>query len=49
MATLSTAALTYCGSPDAIIRAGLHAVMHDITALLAMAQRSPELNPCQYI
>jgi hypothetical protein len=24
---------------------GLQAVMHDITALLAMARRQPELNP----
>ncbi|MFQ6539801.1 MULTISPECIES: hypothetical protein [Aphanothece] len=28
------------------IRAGMQAVMHDITALLAMAQHQPLLNPC---
>ena len=44
MAALRTAAmnllrLTGFGS----IREGLQAVMHDITALLAMAQRQPEL------
>ena len=27
------------------IRAGMQAVMHDITALLAMARRQPELEP----
>jgi hypothetical protein len=27
------------------IRTGLQAVMHDITALLAVARRQPELNP----
>jgi hypothetical protein len=46
MAALRTAAmnllrLTGFGS----IREGLQAVMHDITALLAMAQRHPETNP----
>ena len=28
------------------IRAGMQAVMHDIKALLAMAQRQPQPNPC---
>ena len=46
MAALRTAAmnllrLTGFGS----IREGLQAVMHDITALLAMARRQPETNP----
>jgi hypothetical protein len=28
------------------IRSGLQAVMHDITALLAMARRKPQSSPC---
>ena len=28
------------------IRAGLQTVMHDITTLLAMAQRQPKPKPC---
>jgi predicted transposase YbfD/YdcC len=47
MATLRTAAmnlLRLAGFQS--IRAGLQAVMHDITALLAMARRQPETNPC---
>jgi hypothetical protein len=46
MATLRTAAMNLlrlggCRS----IRAGMQAMMHDITALLAMATRQPSPNP----
>lgn len=46
LATLRTAALNLLrlAGFDSI-REGLHAVMHDITALLAMAMRQPQLNP----
>ncbi|MGL6133098.1 MAG: ISAs1 family transposase [Prochlorococcaceae cyanobacterium] len=47
MATLRTAAmnlLRLAGFQS--IRAGMQAVMHNITALLAMARRRPEPNPC---
>ena len=46
LATLRTAALNLLrlAGFDSI-RESLHAVMHDITALLAMARRQPELNP----
>jgi predicted transposase YbfD/YdcC len=46
LATLRTAALNLLrlAGFDSI-REGLHAVMHDITALLAMATRQPQLNP----
>jgi hypothetical protein len=46
MATLRTAAMTllrFAGFES--IRAGMQAVMHDITALLAMATRQPEPRP----
>ena len=44
MATLRTAALNLLRLAGFnSIRAGLQAVMHDITALLAMARRRPEL------
>ncbi len=46
MATLHTAAmnlLRLAGFES--IRAGMQAVMYDITALLAMAMRQPEPNP----
>jgi hypothetical protein len=48
MATLRTAALTLLRLAGfQSIRAGMQAVMHDITALLAMAMRKPaEPNPC---
>ncbi len=43
MATLRTAALNLlCLAGFRWIRAGLLAVMHDITALLTMARRRPE-------
>ena len=48
MATLRTAALNLlrlCGFQS--FRAGVYAVMHDITALLAMARRQPEINHCR--
>ena len=46
MATLRTAALNLLRLAGfSSIREGLQAVMHDITALLAMARRQPELNP----
>ncbi|WP_411871809.1 hypothetical protein [Vulcanococcus limneticus] len=47
MATLRTAApnLLRLGGFRSI-RAGIQAVMHDITTLLAMAMRQPEPNPC---
>lgn len=48
MATLRTAAalnlLLLAGFQS--IRAGMKAVMHDITVLLAMEMRQPESNPC---
>jgi hypothetical protein len=46
MGTLRTAAmnlLRLAGFQS--IRAGMQAVMHDIKALLAMAQRQPQPNP----
>jgi len=47
MATLRTAALNLLRLAGfQSIRAGMQAVMHDITALLAMAMRQPEHNPC---
>ena len=47
MATLRTAALTLLRLAGfQLIRAGMQAVMHDITALLAMAMRQPKPNPC---
>ncbi len=46
MATLRTAALNLLRLAGfQSIRAGLQAVMHDITALLAMARRQPASNP----
>ena len=46
MATLRTAALNLLRlSGFQSIRAGMHAVMHDITALLAMAMRQPSPGP----
>ena len=47
MAMLRTAALNllrFAGFRS--IRAGMHAVMHDITALLALARRQPQPDPC---
>jgi predicted transposase YbfD/YdcC len=47
MATLRSAALNLLRLAGfQSIRAGLQAVMHDITALLAMARRRPESDPC---
>jgi predicted transposase YbfD/YdcC len=47
MATLRTAALNLLRLAGfQSIRAGLQAVMHDITALLAMARRRPVSDPC---
>jgi hypothetical protein len=47
MATLRTAALNLLGLAWCrSIRAGMQAVMHDITSLLAMAQQRPKPNPC---
>ena len=47
MATLRTAALNLLRLAGfQSIRAGMQAVMHDITALLAMAMRQPKPNPC---
>ncbi len=47
MATLRTAALNLLRLTGfQSIRAGLQTVMHDIKALLAMARRQPESNPC---
>ena len=46
LATLRTAALNLLRlSGFYSIREGLHAVMHDITALLAMAMRQPRERP----
>ena len=46
MATLRTAALNLLRLAGfQSIRSGIQAVMHDITALLAMAQRRPQPNP----
>jgi len=46
MATLRTAVLICCTWLDFDwIREGPHAVMHDITALLAMAMRQPREKP----
>jgi hypothetical protein len=45
MATLRTAALNLLRLADVqSIRAGMQAVMHDITALLVMVQRQPTPN-----
>lgn len=47
MATLCAAALNHlwlCGAWS--IRAGMQAIVHDITALLAMAMRQPEHKTC---
>jgi hypothetical protein len=47
MATLRTASLNLLRLDGfQSIRAGLEAVMHDNTTLLAMAMRQPEPNPC---
>jgi predicted transposase YbfD/YdcC len=47
MATLRTTALNLLRLAGfQSTRAGLQAVMHDITALLAMVMRQPEHNPC---
>jgi len=47
MATLRTAALNLLRLTGfRSIRSGMQAVMHDITALLAMAMRQPEPKPC---
>jgi hypothetical protein len=46
MATLRTAAMNLLRLAGfGSIREGLQAVMHDITALLAMARRQPETDP----
>ena len=47
MATLRTTALDLlCLAGFCSIHAGMQAVMHDITALLAMVKRQPQPNPC---
>jgi predicted transposase YbfD/YdcC len=47
MATLRTAAMNLLRLAGfRSIRSGLQAVMHDIKALLAMARRRPQPNPC---
>jgi predicted transposase YbfD/YdcC len=47
MATLRTAAMNLLRLAGfRSIRSGLQAVMHDITALLAMARRKPQSSPC---
>ena len=47
MATLRTAALNLLRLAGfQSIRAGMQAVMHDITALLAMVRRQPQPDPC---
>ena len=47
MATLRTAALNLLRLAGfQSIRAGLQAVMHDITALLAMVRRKPQPDAC---
>ena len=47
MATLRTAALNLLRLAGfQSIRTGMQAVMHDITALLAMVMRRPQPNPC---
>ena len=47
MATLRTAGLNLLRLAGfQSIRAGMQTVMHDITTLLAMAQRQPKPNPC---
>jgi len=46
MATLLNAASLLRLARFQSIRAGLQAIMHDITALLAMARRQPEPSPC---
>ena len=47
MATLRTAALNLLRLAGfQSIRAGMQAVMHDITALLSMARRRPQPDPC---
>ena len=46
MATLRTAALNLLRLAGyQSIRSGIQAVMHDITALLAMVKRQPKPNP----
>ena len=46
LATLRTAALNLLRlSGVQSVRAGMQAVCHDITALMAMARRQPEPNP----
>jgi hypothetical protein len=48
MATLRTAALNLLRLASfQLIRCDLQAVMHNITALLAMARRQPKTNPCR--
>jgi predicted transposase YbfD/YdcC len=47
MATLRTAAMNLLRLAGfRSIRAGMQAVMHDITALLRLARRQPQPNPC---
>jgi hypothetical protein len=47
MATLRTAAMNLLRLAGfRAIRAGMQAVMHDITALLTLARRQPQPNPC---
>lgn len=47
MDTLQTAALNLLRRAGfRSIRLGMQAVMHDITALLAMARQRPQPNPC---
>jgi predicted transposase YbfD/YdcC len=47
MASLRTAALNLLRLAGfRSIRSGMQTVMHDITALLAMARRRPQTNPC---
>ena len=47
LATLRTAALNLLRLAGfRTIRGGMQAVMHDITALLAMTRRRPQPNPC---
>ena len=47
MATLRTAAMNLLRLAGfRSIRAGMQAVMHDITALLTLARRQPQPNPC---
>jgi hypothetical protein len=47
MATLRTAALNLLRLTGfQSIRTGIHAVMHDITALLTMVRRQPQPDAC---